>query len=210
MSDELSTPPPAAPMTERSAWARSMQTPLRQFLRTETGGAAVLLGAVVAGLLWANVDESSYERVWQTMVSIRVGSGGIDLTLREWVNDGLMTLFFFVVGLEARRELDLGELRERRRSVLPVLAAIGGMICAVGIYLALNMGSSSAHGWGAALSTDTAFALGALALVGPRHLDRLHVFLLTMVVVDDLLGLVVIAVVYPKDFRWAPLLLSLI
>ena len=134
---------------------------------------------MLAGLVWANVDVSSYERLWGTTVSIRVGGDGLDLTLREWVNSGLMTFFFFVVGLEARREFDLGELRERRRSIMPVLAAMGGMAGAVGIYLALNAGSSSAHGWGTAISTDTAFALGALALVGPRHLDRLRVFVLT-------------------------------
>ena len=113
-------------MTERTAWTRSMQTPLRQFLATETGGAAVLLGAVIAGLVWANLG-GSYERFWSTTLAIRLGDSGIDLTLREWVNSGLMTLFFFVVGLEARREIDLGELRERRRSILPVLATMGGM-----------------------------------------------------------------------------------
>jgi Na+/H+ antiporter NhaA len=209
VADELTGAPPVEPLAERTAWGRSMQTPLRVFLRTETGGAIVLLGAVLAGLLWANVG-GSYERFWETALAIRVDDAGIDLTLREWVNSGLMTLFFFVVGLEARRELDLGELRERRRSVVPLLAALGGMAVAVGIYLAVNAGSGAAHGWGAAMSTDTAFALGALALVAPRHLDRLRVFLLTMLVVDDILGLVVIAVVYPQDFRRGPLLLSLV
>jgi Na+/H+ antiporter NhaA len=126
------------------------------------------------------------------------------------VNSGLMALLFFVVGREARRLVDLGELRERRRSVVPALAAAGGMVGAVAIYLAVNAGHSSAQGWGVAMSTDTAFALGALAVVGPRHLDRLRVFLLTMVVVDDILALVVIALVYPEDFQRGPLVLSLI
>jgi Na+/H+ antiporter NhaA len=206
--------PPAAvstaALTGRTAWARNMQTPLREFLRTETGGAAVLLAAVVTGLLWVNVDASSYDDVWDTVISIQVGGAGIELDLREWVNSGLMALFFFVVGLEARREFDLGELRERRRSVVPILAAVGGMAVAIAIYLAVNAGSPSAHGWGVAMSTDTAFALGALALVGPRHLDRLRVFLLTMVVADDILGLAVIAIVYPEDFRPLPLALSAI
>src|SRR5256714_8992803 len=119
----------------RTAWARSLQTPLREFLRTETGGAAVLLAAAVAALVWVNVDASSYGSVWRTTLSIRVGSAGIALDLRHWVNSGLMTLFFFVVGLEARREFDLGELRERRRFALPMLASIGGMTVAVAIYL---------------------------------------------------------------------------
>ena len=132
----------------RTAWARSMQTPLREFLRTETGGAAVLLAAAVAALVWVNVDASSYESLWETTLSIELGGHGISLDLREWVNSGLMTFFFFVVGLEARREFDLGELRERRRFALPLLAGIGGMAVAVAIYLAVNAGRPSAHGWG--------------------------------------------------------------
>jgi Na+/H+ antiporter NhaA len=109
-----------------------------------------------------------------------------------------MTFFFFVVGLEARREFDLGELRERRRFALPLLAGIGGMAVAVAIYLAFNAGRSSAHGWGIAMSTDTAFALGLLALVGPRFPDRLRAFMLTVVVVDDIVALIVIATVYTE------------
>src|SRR5437868_8049904 len=107
--------PAAAPFSGRTAWARSLQTPLREFLRTETGGAAVLLSAAVAALVWVNVDASSYDSVWSTTLSVRAGDAGVALDLREWVNSGLMTFFFFVVGLEARREFDLGELRERRR-----------------------------------------------------------------------------------------------
>jgi Na+/H+ antiporter NhaA len=130
----------------------------------------------------------------------------VSLELREWVNSGLMTFFFFVVGLEARREFDLGELRERRRFALPLLAGIGGMAAAVAIFLAFNAGRSSAHGWGVSMSTDTAFALGLLALVGPRFPDRLRAFMLTVVVVDDVVALVVIATVYTETLELPPLL----
>jgi Na+/H+ antiporter NhaA len=193
----------------RTAWARSMQTPLREFLRTETGGAAVLLGAATAALVWVNVDSSSYDSIWSTRLSIDLGGAGISLDLRHWVNSGLMTFFFFVVGLEARRELDLGELRERRRFALPLIAGIGGMAAAVAIYLAFNAGRSSAHGWGIAMSTDTAFALGLLALVGPRFPDRLRAFILTVVVVDDIVALLVIATVYTETLHIVPLLVAL-
>jgi Na+/H+ antiporter NhaA len=197
------------PLSGLTAWSRNLQTPLREFLSTETGGAGVLLAAALAALAWINIDSSSYESFWDTTLSIRIGGSGVSLSLREWVNSGLMTFFFFVVGLEARRELDLGELRERRRFALPLAAALGGMAAAVAIYLAFNAGSSAAHGWGAAMSTDTAFALGLLALVGPRFPDRLRAFMLTLLVVDDLVALVVIATVYTENLRVAPLLVAL-
>jgi Na+/H+ antiporter NhaA len=183
-----------------------VQTPLRNFLRTETGGAAVLLAGAIAALVWVNIDASSYDSLWRTKLSIDLGGAGVSLDLRDWVNSGLMSFFFFVVGLEARREIDLGELRERRRFALPLVAGIGGMVMAVGIYLAFNAGRSSAHGWGIAMSTDTAFALGLLALVGPRFPDRLRAFILTVVVVDDIIALVVIATVYTETLHVASLL----
>jgi Na+/H+ antiporter NhaA len=193
----------------RTAWARSLQAPLRDFLVTETGSASVLLAAAIAALVWANVDLSSYESVWRTQLSIQVGGSGISQDLREWVNNGLMTFFFFVVGLEVRREFDVGELRERRRLALPVLAALAGMAVPIAIYLAVNGGGPAAHGWGVAMSTDTAFALGMLALVGPRFPDRLRGFMLTIIVVDDVVALLVIAVVYSGDVALEPLLISI-
>src|SRR5437763_15053695 len=205
--------PPSEAQTSRfsgkTAWARNLQTLLREFLRTETGGAAVLLAAAAAALVWVNVDASSYESLWQTKLSIRVSDAGVTLDLRDWVNSGLMTFFFFVVGLEARREFDLGELRERRRFALPLLAGLAGVAIAVAIYLAFNAGRSSAHGWGAAMSTDTAFALGLLALVGPRFPDRLRAFMLTVVVVDDVVALVVIATVYSEHVALTALLVAI-
>jgi Na+/H+ antiporter NhaA len=196
--------------TGRTAWARNVQTPLREFLRTETGGAAVLVTAAVVALAWVNLDASSYNSLWSTKLSIDVSAWSVALDLRDWVNLGLMTLFFFVVGLEARREFDLGELRERRRFALPLVAGIGGMAVAVAIYLAFNAGRPSAHGWGIAMSTDTALALGMLALVGPRFPDRLRAFMLTVVVVDDIVALVVIATVYSGSLRFVPLVVALV
>jgi Na+/H+ antiporter NhaA len=194
------------PFAGRTAWARNLETPLRSFLRTETGSAAILLFATVAALVWVNVDASSYERVWNTVVSVRIGGSGIAEDLRYWLNSGLMTFFFFVVGLEARREFDMGELRERRRRALPLAAGLGGMAVPVLIFLAVNAGKPSAHGWGAAMSTDTALALGMLALVGPRFPDRLRAFMLTVSVVDDVVALVVIGVVYTQHLALSPLL----
>ncbi|HTE60555.1 MAG TPA: Na+/H+ antiporter NhaA [Solirubrobacteraceae bacterium] len=199
---------PSAPYSGRTAWARSLETPLREFLRTETGSAAVLLAATIAALAWVNVDASSYDAVWNATLSIDLAGAGVELHLREWVNSGLMAFFFFVVGLEARREFDLGELRERRRFALPMVAAVSGMAVAVLIYLAFNAGRSSAHGWGIAMSTDTAFALGLLALVGPRFPQRLRAFLLTVAVVDDILALLVIATVYTEHVTVSALLVA--
>jgi Na+/H+ antiporter NhaA len=195
--------------TGRTAWARNLAAPVRDFLNTETGGAAVLLGAALAALLWANLPGSdSYESVWTTKLSISVGEEGISQDLRDWVNKGLMTFFFLVLGLEAKRELDLGQLRERQRLALPVVAAIGGMAVPVLIFLAFNAGGSGADGWGAAMSMDTAFALGVLALAAPGG-TRLRLRLLTVAVVDDLLALGVIATVYTEDVSFVPLAIAI-
>jgi Na+/H+ antiporter NhaA len=181
----------------RTAWARNLAAPVRSFLSTETGGAFVMLGAAILALLWANSPWwHTYGSVWTTRLVIRVGTAGISADLRHWINEGLMTLFFLVVGLEAKRQLDLGELRERRRLAIPVFGAIGGITVPILIYLAFNAGGAGARGWGAAMSTDTAFALAAVALVTPRTATRIRVFLLSLAVVDDLAGLVVIATVY--------------
>ena len=175
------------------------RSPLRSFLRTETGSAAVLLAATLAALVWVNLDAASYDAFWRTTFSLRVGDLALTQDLRHWVNNGLMTLFFFVVGLEARREYDMGELRQRMRAALPVAAGLAGMVVPVLIFLAFNAGHGTAGGWGAAMSTDTAFALGVLALVGSHGPDRLRPFLLTVVVIDDIAALVVITVVYTGD-----------
>jgi Na+/H+ antiporter NhaA len=198
-----------ASFSGRTAWTRNLAAPVRNFLSTETGGAVVLLAGAVAALVWANSPWSdSYESFWTTDLSISVGDEGISLDLRHWVNQGLMTFFFLVVGLEAKREFDVGEMRERRRVGIPVVAALGGMAMAVAIYLAFNAGGSGADGWGAAMSTDTAFALGLLALVA-RGATRLRVRLLTLAVIDDLVALLVIATVYTEEVSVVPLVVAL-
>ncbi len=194
----------------RTAWARNLAAPVRDFVSTETGSALFLLAATVFALVWVNSPWShSYESLWSTTLSITVGGSGIATDLRHWVNEGLMTFFFLVVGLEAKRELDLGELRERRRVAIPLFSALGGMAVPVAIYLAFNAGGPGAHGWGAAISTDTAFALGALALLTPRAATRLRVFLLTLAVVDDLCALLVIALVYTTHVSFLALAVAL-
>jgi len=188
----------------RTVWHN--RTALRDFLSTETGSASVLAGATAAALVWANVSVSSYDRVWATRLAVSVGSSGVVMELHEFVNSGLMALFFLVVGLEARREWDVGELRIRSRLALPVLVGLAGMVVPIGIYLIANAGRASAHAWGVSMATDTAFALGALALVGRRLPDRVRTYLLTFSVVDDLAGIAIIAIVYSGRIQVVPLL----
>ncbi|MFE3247076.1 Na+/H+ antiporter NhaA [Streptomyces sp. NPDC059209] len=185
------------------------RTPWREFLRTETGSAAVLLVAVTAALAWANADLSSYERFWRTHVGLSFGSRSLSLEVREWVNSGLMAVFFFVVGLEARRERDMGELRDGRRIALPVFVGVSGMLVPVAIYLLVNAGNGTAYGWGAAMSTDTAFALGMLALLGRRLPTGLRTFILAVTVVDDFVALAVITFAYSESVAPLALLVAL-
>jgi Na+/H+ antiporter NhaA len=208
-SEESSGSENGGVLSGRTAWARRMETPLRMFLRTETGSALVLASATVAALIWANISISGYDKVWATRLSVLVGRSGVTLDLRGFVNSGLMAFFFLVVGLEARREFDMGELRVRSRLALPVLAGLGGMVLPISIYLVANAGRPSEHGWGMAMSTDTAFALGALALVGRRLPDRVRTYLLTFSVVDDLAGIAVIAVAYSGHIDVVPLVIGL-
>jgi Na+/H+ antiporter NhaA len=198
----------AHPLTGRTAWARSLGLPIRDYLRTESGGAVILLGAVVIALIWANAGGSSYDDFWSKELAIRVGGTGISDTLSGWINDGLMVFFFLVAGLEARREFDMGELRQRRRIALPLVAAGGGMLVPVLIFLALNAGKSSAGGWGTAMATDTAFALGILGLLAPGY-PRLRTFILTLAVFDDLIALLVIATAYSEHVSFGALALAI-
>ncbi len=177
--------------------AAPRQASFRQFLETEAGGAAVLLTATLIALAWANSPwAASYHRLWATELSIGLGSARLSLDLAHWVNDGLMTLFFLVIGLEVRREFDMGELRERRRAAVPIIAGLVGMFVPALIFLTFNPGGEAARGWAIVMATDTAFALGVLALAGRRLPLRLRIFLLTLVVVDDVGAITIIAFVY--------------
>jgi Na+/H+ antiporter NhaA len=181
--------------------AGKVSSPLRAFLNTESASARVLVGAVVLALLWANLTPAGYETFWTSDLPVRLGPLALNLDLRTWVNSGLMTLFFLVVGLEARREFDLGDLREHRRLILPVLAGLTGMVIPVIIYLVINRTGAGAHGWGAAMSTDTALALGVYSVAGRGLPEKIRTFVLTVFVVDDVVSLVVIAVAYSQHVR---------
>ena len=173
--------------------------PLLNFLHTEVAGGVVLLVAAIAALVWANSPaRGSYEALWHTEFALRLGPLVIAEDLAHWVNDLLMALFFFVVGLEIKREIVHGELRDPRAAAVPVLAALGGMVVPALLYVALSGGMPAARGWGIPMATDIAFALGVLALVGRRAPLSLKVFLLTLAVADDLGAIAVIAVFYSE------------
>jgi NhaA family Na+:H+ antiporter len=184
--------------------------PLQRFLRTESGSAGLLLAATVVALLWANSPWSdSYATFWGTELTVSLGDSQVSLDLQDWVNDGLMCFFFFVVGLEVKRELVMGDLADRHRAAVPLTAALTGLIVPALVFLALNPSGQAAGAWGVVISTDTAFLLGALALAGPGGgSPQLRVFLLTLAVADDVGALTVVALFYTEDLSLVPLLLA--
>jgi NhaA family Na+:H+ antiporter len=190
--------PPPGRRTRRVARAGvSIVRPLVEFLRTETAGGVVLLGATAVALLWANSPwQGSYETLWHTRLTVGVGSVSISEDLRDWVNDALMALFFFVVGLEIKRELITGELRERKAAALPAMAALGGMVVPALVYLAFNSSGPDARGWGIPMATDIAFAIGLLSISLAPVAPALKAFLLALAIVDDIGAIIVIAVFY--------------
>lgn len=185
----------------RAALAAQLSAPLRHYVATESGSAGILLLAAVVGLAWANSPWSaSYEDLWATEIAVRVGGAALSTDLVQWV-DALMALFFFVIGLEVRRELSVGELTDRSRVRLPLLAGAAGMVVPALIYIALNPSGDAMRGWGIVIGTDTAFMLGALAVVGPRFSTQLRIFLLTLTVLDDVVAVSVIGLVYSGELR---------
>jgi Na+/H+ antiporter NhaA len=169
----------------------------------------VLLAATFVALAWANSPwQGAYDTLWGTQLSVRLGTLSLAEDLRHWVNDGLMAIFFFVVGLEIKRELSAGELKEIRRAALPIIGALGGMVVPALLYLLVNSGGDGGSGWGIPMATDIAFALGVLALFGRRVPSSLRVFLLSLAIVDDVGAIVVIAVFYSGGIEFAPLVLA--
>lgn len=175
---------------------------LRDFLAAELAGGVVLLAATAIALVWANSAwKAGYQQLWETELGVELGRLRLVLDLRGWVSEGLMAVFFLVVGLEVKRELLQGELRDRRRATLPVVAAVGGMALPGLLFLAFNAGGRGADGWGIPMATDIAFALGVLAVVAPGIPPALRLFLLTLAIVDDIGAILVIAVFYTKDLN---------
>ena len=170
---------------------------LRDFMRTESGSAGLLLAATVVALLWANSPwSSSYQSLWNTEFVVAIGDRSLSMDLTHWVNDGLMAIFFFIIGLELRHEISVGDLRQKRRLIVPALGGLGGLVIPALLYLIVNPSGEAAMGWGIVIGTDTAFLLGALALVGPKASSSLRVFLLTMTIADDLMAVAIIGAVY--------------
>ena len=182
---------------------------LREFFETEASGGLALLAAALVALVWVNSPFSdSYHELWATELSLRLGSYTIEEDLRHWVNDALMAIFFFVVGLEIKRELVAGELRSWKQASLPIVAAVGGMVVPALLYVAINAGARGSAGWGIPMATDIAFALGVLALLGKRVPTGLKLFLLTLAIVDDIGAIVVIAVFYSSSVEPLALLVA--
>ena len=177
--------------------ARRIAQPVARFLHTEAAGGILLLAATVVALVWANSPwKASYADLWHTELGLRIGEFSISEDLRHWVNDALMALFFFVVGMEIKRELVVGELATLRAALLPAIAAVGGMVVPAALYLVLNTGGDGSSGWGIPMATDIAFAAGVMALLGGRAPVGLKVLLLSLAIVDDIGAIVVIAVFY--------------
>ncbi len=188
----------------------SLIRPLTDFLSAEASGGVVVVLAAIVAMVWANSAwHVSYETLWATDLGVSLGRFRFSMDLRHWVNDGLMAIFFFVVGLEIKRELVEGELRDPRRAITPVVAAIGGMVVPALIFLAWTAGTPQAKGWGIPMATDIALAVGVLTLAGSRVPSGVKLFLLALAIVDDIGAIVVIAVFYSHGLRAWWLLLGL-
>lgn len=198
---------PTPPLPEKgiiyAPWEKAFTrilTPFEEFIHRQTTSGLLLMGSAIIALLLANSFlAESYQHVLHTPLGIHVGAWGIDMSLHHWVNDGLMTLFFFVVGMELKREMLVGELADIRQAALPIIAAVGGMVAPALIYLAINQGTDAARGWGIPMATDIAFAVGALVLLASRVPKALITFLVALAIADDLGAVIVIALFYTQQ-----------
>ena len=191
--------------------ARLVARPVREFLRVEAAGSVLLLTAAVIALIWANTPYADgYDAFWHSTISLDLGVLQLEESLQHWVNDALMVIFFFVVGLEIKYELVLGDLRDPKTAALPIVAAFGGMLVPAAIYLAVVGGGEGSSGWGIPMATDIAFAVGVLGLLGRRIPSAARLFLLTLAIVDDIGAIVVIAVFYTADLNLVALAIALL
>ncbi len=180
--------------------------PFQEFAELEASGGILLLVCTVVALVWANSPwADTYFSFWRTTVTVGFGEFLLSKPLLLWINDGLMAVFFFVVGLEIKREVLVGELNSARKAALPIVAALGGALVPAGIYMAFNAGTAGSPGWGIPMATDIAFALGVLALLGPRVPFALKVFLTALAIVDDIIAVLVIAFFYTAEISWTSL-----
>src|SRR5918998_6592832 len=192
--------------TSQAQELRLALTPLESFVRTSVSGIGLLLLGTVLAVVAANSPLAAvYERFWTTDLTIGVEGFQISESLRHWVNDGLMALFFFILGLEIKRELLVGEMRNPRQAALPISAAVGGAIVPALIYIGLNWGGEGFRGWGIPMATDAAFSLGILSLLGSRVVPLLLVFLTALAIVDDILAVLIIALFYTETIAWLAL-----
>jgi len=202
----MSTMTVRRPLLGRRTPIERILSPFQRFARTESSGGIVLIACTLAALAWANSPWwGGYERLWATELAFSLGGTGVSHSLHHWINDGLMAVFFFVVGLEIKREVLVGELASVRKATLPIAAALGGMLAPALIYTAVNGGGPGARGWGIPMATDIAFALGVLALLGPRVPLSLKVFLAALAIVDDIGAVLVIALFYTASISWTAL-----
>ncbi len=181
----------------------------QEFVRIEASGGIILLISAILALLWANSSISeTYVHFWETELALGFGQSAFSLPLIEWINDGLMVIFFFVVGLEIKRQITTGELSRPRQAILPLAAALGGMLVPAGIYLLLNAGGSGEQGWGIPIATDIAFTLGVLALLGSRAPLSMKIFFTALAIADDLGAILVLAIFYSSGIHWISLLIA--
>ncbi len=183
--------------------------PIQEFLHQQASGGILLIIATVIALAWANSPFSeSYYHLWHTYIKLDIGGIGLNYSLHHWINDGLMVIFFFVVGLEIKREMLVGELSSAKKAALPIAAALGGMIFPALIYTIFNLGSEGSSGWGIPMATDIAFVVGILALLGNRVPLALKIFILALAIVDDLGAVLVIAIFYTSNISYTSLLIG--